>query len=112
MEAIVSKLNELGELEYQKAAMCLDINEQIAKLEAQRQLMTAEIDERIAELSVQVKTEVVAHGASVKGAFLHAVFANGRVSWDNKKLDGYSKAHPEILDFRKEGAPSVSLRKC
>ncbi|MCG3145996.1 MAG: hypothetical protein HONDAALG_03775 [Gammaproteobacteria bacterium] len=49
-------------------------------------------------------------GATVKGAALSAVYAKGRVSWDNKALEGYAVAHPELLAFRSEGAPSVSIR--
>jgi hypothetical protein len=54
---------------------------------------------------------VIAHGASVKAKFLHAVFTKGRVSWDTKMLDGLALAFPRLNEARKEGDPSVSLRK-
>jgi len=46
----------------------------------------------------------------VKGRELEAVYVKGRISWDNKALDGYAAAHPEIGAFRKQGDPSVSIR--
>lgn len=40
-----------------------------------------------------------------------AVYNKGRVSWDSSGLNGYMVAHPEITAFRKEGEPSITLRK-
>ena len=49
-------------------------------------------------------------GETVKGDHLQAVWSKGRASWDDKALMGYTKAHPELLEFRKQGEPSVSIR--
>ena len=59
----------------------------------------------------EVKRAVLEHGSSVKHAGLHAVWKKGRVKWNTKGLDGYAVAHPEILGFRSEGNPSVSIRE-
>ncbi|CAK0771531.1 hypothetical protein CCP3SC15_4350001 [Gammaproteobacteria bacterium] len=40
-----------------------------------------------------------------------AVYTKGRVSWDSKKLDGMMILVPELASARKEGEPSVSIRK-
>ena len=40
-------------------------------------------------------------GGFRKGKYLHAIYMQGRVSWDTKRLDSFSVAHPEILNFRK-----------
>lgn len=77
-------------------------------LEAMQALTAA--DTGISNLTEEVKAEVIQAGASVKGAYLHAIYTAGRVTWDSKSLDGYAIAHPEILTARKVGAPSVSLR--
>ena len=63
------------------------------------------------QLTQRVKEAVLAHGASVKGTGLHAVYSPGRVSWDEKFLQGYAATHEEILQARIEGKASVSLRK-
>ncbi len=60
--------------------------------------------------TVQVKAAVLAHGASVKGDRLQAVYVAGRPAWDDRGLRGFALVHPEVLGFRTEGAPSVTLR--
>jgi len=67
--------------------------------------------EKISDLENAIKQDVIAEGATVKGKYMMAVFTKGRISWDTKALDGYAAAHPEVEQFRKEGAPSVSIRK-
>ena len=62
-------------------------------------------------MEAEIKELVKATGATVKSTFLMAVYAKGRISWDAKGLDGYAVAHPEILYMRKEGDPSVSIRR-
>jgi hypothetical protein len=61
-------------------------------------------------LSSEIKQEVTRYGASVKGTHLYAVYARGRVTWDTKGLDRYAVEHPEVMHFRKQGQPTVSLR--
>ncbi|NOK58515.1 MAG: hypothetical protein GFH27_549279n321 [Chloroflexi bacterium AL-W] len=68
-------------------------------------------DERISDLEATIKASVTAHGVSVRHRDFHAIYSRPRVSWDTKALDGYAASHPEIRDFRKEGKPSVSLRR-
>jgi len=65
----------------------------------------------IAELTAEVKADVTNFGATVKGDYLMAVYNKARVTWDNKGLDGFAVAHPEIAAFRKVGEPTVTLRK-
>ena len=65
---------------------------------------------RIAEMEAALKDRVLAEGCSTKSTHLHAIWMKGRVSWDSKGLEGYSKANPQVLHFRTEGSPSVSLR--
>lgn len=120
---IESKLDQLSELYAQRDLSTLDkqrmideiltaeIKAKIAEIEAEFSGKSEVVSEKIAALEAEIKEAVKLNGASVKGQFLQAVFTKGRVSWDNKSLDGYLKAHPELAEFRKEGEPSVSLRK-
>jgi DNA-binding TFAR19-related protein (PDSD5 family) len=68
------------------------------------------VTENIAELEEAIKNAVKVSGASFKGQYLQAVWSKPRVTWDTKSLDSFSTSHPEILRFRKEGSPSVSIR--
>lgn len=120
---IESKLDQLSELYAQRDLSTLEkqrmideiltaeIKAKIAEIEAEFSGKSEAVSEKIAALEAEIKEAVKLNGASVKGQFLQAVFTKGRVSWDNKSLDGYLKAHPELAEFRKEGEPSVSLRK-
>ncbi len=119
---IKQKLDRLAEYQAQKDAAMLakqelidavytaEIKSRMAEIEAEFEEKTEGVNANIATLEADIKAAVVEHGASVKGAVYHAVFSKGRVSWDTKSLDGYAAAHPELMTFRKEGEPSVSLR--
>jgi hypothetical protein len=39
-----------------------------------------------------------------------ASYTQGRVSWDNEGMTKYAALHPDVLQFRKQGQPIVSLR--
>jgi len=115
------KLDKIADL---KSAQSLRESEKQALID---QVLTPEIKTKIAEieaefaasdnitdtinlLTEEVKSEVAQLGETVKGTFLMAVYSKPRVSWDTKALDGYIVSHPELTQFRKEGAPSVSIR--
>jgi len=88
-----------------------EIKAQIAEIEAEFEPRIESADKAIAEQTDFVKKLVINAAETVKGAFLQAVFMKGRVSWDTKALDGYAVAHPEIVAMRKQGDPTVSIRK-
>ena len=92
-------------------AMPYDVRERLSELEAEFGDKEEAVKDNIAELETKVKQAVLDEGATVKGGSLQAVYVKGRVSWDSKALDGYCKAHPELEEYRKQGNPSVSLRK-
>ncbi len=71
----------------------------------------AELLTTAAETESEIKEEVLTGGATVKGTSLQAVFNRGRVSYDAKGLDALAVVKPEVLNFRKEGEPSVSIRE-
>lgn len=120
---IREKLNRLAELEAQAdvlrlhfqglrdAVLTQEQREQLADIDAEQQTALDAIKGGIDSLTAEIKAEVVGMGATVKGDHLQAVWTKGRVSWDTKALDGYAAGHPELLPFRKEGDPSVSIRK-
>ena len=110
MEAIIEKLDELVTLKIRRTALVEPFQAQIMALEVERDFEAGEMDDRIVILENEIKASVKDRGESVKGTFLRAIFNRGRVSWNTKGLVGYSVANPEILAFRKQGRPYVSLR--
>ena len=116
-----NKLDNLSEMQAHREVVRMDhdakieallapLAAQLAQLNAQRADDLASFDGAIAELTAEVKADVLAHGETVKGAHLMAVWVKGRTSWDSKRLDGYAAAHPEIETFRSVGEPSVTIR--
>jgi hypothetical protein len=67
--------------------------------------------ENIAKLEAEIKEDVKATGQSVKGSFFHAVYVKGRITWNTDKMEAWIIDHPFLMEARKEGAPSVTLRK-
>jgi hypothetical protein len=96
--------------ELRKTIITPEIQAQLDELDAEMQSVLEPVNQAASELTEAIKQNVVTVGASVKGTFLHAVYSKPRVTWDNKGLDGFMVAHPEIKAFRKEGEPSVSIR--
>ena len=70
-----------------------------------------DVDENIKKLEAEIKADVKAAGSSVKGKFFHAVYVKGRVTWNTDKMDAWCNDHPFLKDARKEGEPSITLRK-
>jgi len=88
-----------------------EIKEKLKEIDAEFESRSASAKEAIAELEAEVRKMILDHGASVRGNQLHAVWSPGRITWDHKSLDGYALGHPEILFMRKEGEPSVALKR-
>ena len=119
---IKNKLEQLAEFKAQKDIASLDmqalidaiytpeIKAQIKEIEEEFAYQTQAVDENIKLLEDEIREAVIEHGESVKGSAFHAVYMKGRVSWDGKFLDGYAVDHPELLHWRKEGNPTVSIR--
>jgi len=115
-------LDQLAEYQAMKDVMMLErqklideiyteeIKQRMAEVEIEFAGKTETVDENIERLTEQIKQAVIEHGKSVKSSVYGAVYVRGRVTWNAKSLDGYAIAHPQILSFRKEGKPSVSLR--
>ena len=103
---------EVTRLDYEarREEILKTVKAELDALAAEYEPLLTSANERAAELEAEVKHEVAEHGASLKGSRLHAVYSRGRIAWDTQGLEGYAAAHPEVLTFRKEGQPSVSLR--
>lgn len=121
MNSIVAKLDQLAELQTAIEATRQEYEAKRAEIlrtvQAELDALTAEFDpliksaeERTATLEAEIRQDVAACGVSVKGRQLHAVYYHGRVTWDTKGLDQYALVHPEVIEFRKQGEPSVGIR--
>jgi hypothetical protein len=118
---IVTMLDSYAEIKSQADLLRLDKETRraavLASVQAELDALDAEYDPaletasgKLAALESEIKQATAEHGETVKGVYFMAVYSKPRVSWNTKALDGYAAGHPEILQFREEGKPSVSIR--
>ena len=103
---------EYTRLDYEtrRAAILKQIQAELDALEAEYKPVLEAAEENIATLENEIKTEVLLYGESVSGGMYRATYTQGRVSWDNEGMTSYATLHPDVLQFRKQGQPIVSLR--
>ena len=65
----------------------------------------------VASAKAAVEVAVLDKKETISGEHCMAVWNKGRESWDGSKLNGFAMAHPEILQAKKIGEPTVSFRK-
>lgn len=123
METIEQLLDKLSEYEAQKDLLELDkqklidavytpeIKAKVEEIEDEFEGKSLTVDLNIDELQNLIKVAVLNNGATVKGKNLMAVWVKGRITWDTKKLDGLMLAFPALSGARKEGDPSVTIRR-
>ena len=88
------------EIKEKMAELDAEFDPRIDKLTLERELLEAEI-----------KSEVLIASRTIKGTYHNFTWNKPKITWDTKALDVYAMAHPEILQFRKEGDPYVSVRR-
>jgi hypothetical protein len=114
-QAVTIELSEAQALEYllKIAELTARRQEIVAVIEKRVENLTREVTEYNAEISFledSVKGFVKARAKSLKGEFLEVIYSKGRTSWDTKALDGYATINKEILQFKKTGDPSASIK--
>lgn len=118
----IEKLDQLGDIQAHQTLLNSDyetkrkeimqsVQAEIDALDAEYDPMKANLAEQYAKLEAEIKADVLAGGSTVKGKYLQAVWTKGRVSWDTGMLDGLMIAIPQLAQAKKEGSPSVSMRK-
>jgi hypothetical protein len=120
---IASKLDQLADLHNQQDRLSGDkqalvdqvltpeVRERLAEIETEFESKSEIAGVKIATLEAEIKAEVLAQRETVKGGKFQAVWNKGRQSWDDKGLTAYAESHPEVMQFRKQGEPSVTIRK-
>lgn len=121
VENIVDKLKRLENLkgaadaarldyESKRADILKQIQSQLDALDSEYKPLLDSAEENISTLENEIKTDVLLHGESVTGGMYRATFTKGRVSWDSEGIEKYASSHPEVMQFRKQSQPSVTLR--
>jgi hypothetical protein len=120
-EHVASKLERLSNLrgaadlarldyESKRAAILKQVQAELDALDMEYKPVIEATEENIAALENEIKTDVLLYGESVTGGSYRATYSQGRVSWDNEGMTKYAASHPDVLQFRKQGQPIVTLR--
>jgi hypothetical protein len=103
---------DVARLDYEakRAEILKQIQAELDSLDSEYKPILESADENIAALENEIKTDVLLYGESVSSGVYRATYTKGRVSWDNEGLAKYAASHSDVLQFRKQGQPVVSLR--
>ncbi len=119
---IAEKLDRLANYQAQKQYLELhkkelldqilppEIKARIEEVEAEFAGRAEAVDENIQILETEIKNDLLVRGETAKGSFLIGVWCQGRVSWDTRGLDRYAASHPEILRYRRQSEPYITIR--
>lgn len=124
MEALaIRKRALLEEIEAQTRQVYNDINQRKNEIEAEFSGKAEDVAANISKLENEIKDDLKKEAAeklekdpkakdlSVKGKYFHAVYVRGRVTWNTDKMDAWVVDHPFLKEARKEGDPSITIRK-
>jgi len=103
---------EVARLNYEakRAEILKQVQAELDALDAEYNPVLEAAHENIAGLENEIKTDVLLYGESISGGMYRASYTQGRVSWDKDGMTKYAASHPDVLQFRKQGQPIVSLR--
>ena len=96
--------------ETKRAEVLKKVQAELDAIEVEFQPVLDAAEANASALEAEIKNDVLLRGESLHGGVYHAIYMKGRVSWDSDGINDYARSHPEVLKFRKEGQPSVSLR--
>lgn len=109
---VISRDNLQKELQEEiEKAIPQEVKDQIEDIKAELQPKLDHLNQEIQLYEGRLKEYVSVTQETLKGEYHMFVWSKGRTSWDTKSLEGYAKAHPELLVFKSEGKPSVSIRR-
>jgi hypothetical protein len=96
--------------EAKRAGILKQIQSELDALDSEYNPLFEAATGNIAGIEAEIKNDVLLYGESIQAGTYRAVYVQGRVSWDNDGMNHYAASHPDILQFRKQGQPSVTLR--
>jgi len=104
---------DLARMDYEsrRAEVLKKVQDELDALEVEFKPALEAAEENAASLEAEIRNDILLRGESLRSSAYHAIYVKGRVSWDTSGLNEYARDHPDVLRYRKESQPSVSLRK-
>lgn len=96
--------------EAKRAEILKQIQAELDALDSEYQPILDSAEENISTLENEIKTDVLLYGESITSGSYRATYSKGRISWDNEGMEKYAASHPDVVQFRKQGQPIISLR--
>jgi hypothetical protein len=100
-----------AEIEAQTREVYASIAARKNEIEAEFAGKSEAVDDNIKRLTDAIKAEVKTLKKSVKADHFHAVYVSGRITWNTDKMEAWRQAYPFLDEARKEGEPSITLRR-
>ena len=121
-DVVAGKLTRLADLQSARDVVRMDyeakrdeilkkVQAELDALESEYQPLLDAADFNADTLEAEIKNDVLLAGESVTTDFYQAYYMKGRITWDTDGMARYANSHPDVLRFRKEGQPYVTLRK-
>ena len=88
-----------------------EVQKQLEEIKAEYQPMIEQVQAALAYTKERIEQQVLDATTTWKGTRYMAVWNKGRETWDGHALDGFAMAHPEILQAKKIGNPTVTFRQ-
>ena len=110
---VVGVIEELGKEKVQLLESIIpdDIKQKIKEINEEFDFSVSEFEKVAESLREEIKKEVLAQKQTLRGKNHMAVYMRPRVSWNDEFLEGLAVVVPEIMHARKEGSPSIQIRK-
>jgi hypothetical protein len=119
---IAAKLNRLADLqaavdlakmdyEAKRTEILKQVQAELDALQAEYDPLLEAAERNVSALEAEIKNDVLLGGESVMTDVYQALYMKGRVAWDTEGIDKYALMRPEVLKYRRQGQPSVTLRK-
>lgn len=95
----------------QSAIIPKEIRDNLNMLEEKYAGHFSTLKQEMQSLEESIRRDVIQQQENYKGASgMSALYMPGRITWDTRGLEGYSKAHPEVLELRRVGEPFVTIK--
>jgi hypothetical protein len=106
-----AKANLQAEIEAQTRGVYDAVATRKAEIEAEFIGSANAVDENIQKLENEIKADTEQLGKTIKGKYFMAVYNKGRITWNTSMMEAWLNDHPFLKQARKEGKPSISLRR-
>ena len=93
-----------------RAWILKQVQAELDALKAEDDPLFETTNDNIAILDTEIKNDVLIYADTIQGGIYRPGYTQGRISWDKDRMNYFAGSQPDILQFRKQGQPSVTLR--